>query len=117
VVRATYALERSQPHRNLHSIEASIGFTPEIHHPIRAGTALNFRCKTFAPELLDQRRWQKWRDDNQSFIRFEVADPLMDFRKWLDPATEQIANIEPLESIDGRHGWALKTQSHGDSPG
>ncbi len=54
-------------------------------------------------EYLDEGGRQKRSDYNQALIGFEFADPILDFRKGFDAALDQIADIEPFESIEWWH--------------
>src|SRR5215472_16166355 len=38
---------------------------PDINHPIRTGTALQFRLEPLAAQLLNQRRREEWSDNNE----------------------------------------------------
>src|SRR6266540_4595273 len=72
-------------------------FAPKINNPIATLSALDPRRESLAGKFLDERRWQKGRDDDESFIRLERVDAPADFGEWFDAPPQHVAHIESFE--------------------
>src|SRR5512134_2837839 len=69
---------------------------PEVNNPTGALAAFDLRGKTLAAEQLDERRWQKRRDDDDSLARLERLDTLENLGQRLGPALQYWTHIETL---------------------
>ena len=47
-------------------------------------------------QFFDERRRQKRRDNDQTFVRLERTDAFADFGEWLDTAADEIAHAQAV---------------------
>ena len=77
-------------------IEQSL-LTPKMDRPTAADLALDARLKTLTAKFLDERRWEKRRNDRKSFVGSERINRLVNFRKRLDAARENRSYVQCFE--------------------
>ena len=78
-------------------------FTPEICDPAPVGLRFHARIKVFAPQLLDQRRWQEWCNNRQALAGLQLIDAVADCGEGFDALSEQLTDIKAFERW-WRHG-------------
>lgn len=66
-----------------------IVLAPKVNHPTARLATLDFRFEALATEQFDERRRQKRRQDDESFLRFERLDAMEDFGERFLAALKQ----------------------------